>query len=74
VVDLDGHSLTFKHVSATIVDAHGDSYGISRRICETTRYIVDANRARQTGNGSQVWHRQDRVSLPAGIIRRRNDR
>ena len=36
-VSLDGYSLTFKHVSATIEGAHGESYAISRRICETTR-------------------------------------
>jgi hypothetical protein len=36
-VGLDGYSLTFKHVSATIEGAHGESYAISRRICETTR-------------------------------------
>jgi hypothetical protein len=34
---LDGYSLTFKHVSATIEGAHGESYAISRRICETNR-------------------------------------
>jgi len=36
-VGLDGYSLTFKHVSATIEGAHGESYAINRRICETTR-------------------------------------
>ncbi len=36
-VGLDGHSLTFKHVSATIEGAYGESYAISRRICENTR-------------------------------------